>query len=109
MVGGHTSAVRTTSPRFAPVSSTISSTFRWNACAGKLSSSSTPSQSSYTLSLASPNTSRSVSAYVRIPVPPVCSQYPGFAGVWPLARPAAMALAAPAWSEASAVSVFLFC
>jgi hypothetical protein len=40
-----------------------------------------------------------------MPVPEVCSQKPGFSGVCDEARPAAMAFAAPALSEASAVSV----
>jgi len=39
-----------------------------------------------------------------MPVPEMCSQNPGFSGVCVEARPAAIAFAAGAWSEESAVS-----
>ena len=42
---------------------------------------------------------------MSIPVPEVCSQKPGFSAVWDEARPFAMAVAAPLWSDASAVSI----
>lgn len=37
-------------------------------------------------------------------MPPTCNQKPGFSLVWPSRRPAAIARAAPTWSDASAES-----
>ncbi|GAW26281.1 putative nucleoside-diphosphate-sugar epimerase [Rosellinia necatrix] len=89
--------------------STTLSTWRWKASSGRRVRASTPPRSSKTRSDGSPSRPAVVSKCVKIPFPPVCSQYPGRpVGACPAASPAAMARAAPSWSDASAASIAVF-
>lgn len=100
-------AVRIPASLPSPAARTSLSMSRWKASSGRpVVRASTPSRSSYGgEDGGSPCRDSRVSFHVRMPVPDVCSQYPGSSLVWPAARPLVKARAAPSWSDASAVSV----